>query len=48
VNSGLLFPPGNPGKFPASFSLTFTKPGRFEYWCLVHAEAGQRSIIVVQ
>ncbi len=48
VNSGLLFPPGNPGKFPSSFSLTFTKPGRFEYWCLVHAETGQRGIIVVQ
>ena len=47
VNSGLLFPPGNAGKFPSSFSLTFAKPGRFEYWCLVHAEAGQRGIIVV-
>ncbi len=48
VNSGLLFPPGNPGKLASSFSLTFTKPGRFEYWCLVHAEAGQRGIVVVQ
>jgi plastocyanin len=48
VNSGLLFPPGNPGKSPSSFRLTFTTPGRFEYWCLVHAEAGQRGIIVVQ
>jgi len=48
VNSGLLFPPGNPGKLTASFSLTFTKSGRFEYWCLVHADVGQRGIIVVQ
>jgi len=48
VNSGLLFPPGNPGKLPSSFSLTFTKPGRFEYWCLVHADVGQRGVIVVQ
>ena len=40
VNSGLLFPPGNAGKLPSSFSLTFTKPGRFDCWCLVHAEAG--------
>jgi plastocyanin len=48
VNSGLLFPPDNPGKLPSSFSLTFTTPGRFEYWCLVHAEVGQRGIIVVQ
>jgi len=48
VNSGLLFPPGNLGKFPSTFSLTFTKPGRYEYWCLVHAEAGQRGVVVVQ
>ena len=48
VNSGMLFPPGNPGHQPASFSLTFTTPGRFEYWCLVHAETGQRAAIIVQ
>jgi plastocyanin len=48
VNSGMLFPPGNPGKAPSSFSLTFTKPGRFEYWCLIHADVGQRGTIVVQ
>ena len=48
VNSGMLFPPGNPGKLPSSFSLTFTTPGRFEYWCLIHAEAGQRGTIVVR
>ena len=48
VNSGLLFPPGNPGHQPSSFSLTFTTPGRFEYWCLVHAETGQRATIIVQ
>ena len=47
VNSGMLFPPGNP-KLPSSFSLTFTTPGRYEYWCLIHAEAGQRGIIVVR
>lgn len=48
VNSGLLFPPGNPGHQPSLFSLTFATPGRFEYWCLVHAETGQRGTIVVQ
>jgi plastocyanin len=48
VNSGMLFPPGNPGHQPSSFSLTFTAPGRFEYWCLVHAETGQRATIIVQ
>ena len=47
VNSGVLYPPGS-GTLPSSFSLTFTKPGRFEYWCLVHADVGQRGTIVVQ
>src|SRR4029077_4362264 len=48
VNSGMLFPPGNPGKLPSSFSLTFTTPGRFEYWCLIHADVGQRATIIVK
>lgn len=48
VNSGLLFPAGNAANLPSSFSLTFTKPGRYEYWCLVHKDAGQRGIIIVK
>jgi plastocyanin len=48
VNSGMIFPPGNPAKLPSSYSLTFTTPGRFEYWCLIHADVGQRGTIVVQ
>ena len=48
VNSGLLFPAGNPAHLPSSFSLTFTKPGRYEYWCLVHKDAGQRGVIIVK
>ncbi|HWC73393.1 MAG TPA: plastocyanin/azurin family copper-binding protein, partial [Gemmatimonadales bacterium] len=48
VNSGMLFPPGNPAKLPSSYSLTFTTPGRFEYWCLIHADVGQRGTIIVQ
>ena len=47
VNSGMLFPPGNP-KLPSSFSLTFTTPGTFEYWCLIHADVGQHGTIVVR
>jgi plastocyanin len=48
VNSGLLAAPGAPGHSPSSFSLTFTKPGRYVYWCLVHDEAHQEGIIVVK
>jgi plastocyanin len=48
VNSGLLFPAGNPAHLPSSFRLTFTKPGRYEYWCLVHKDAGQSGVIVVK
>jgi len=48
VNSGMIFPPGNAAKLPSSYSLTFTTPGRFEYWCLIHADVGQRGTIVVQ
>jgi plastocyanin len=48
VNSGLLGAPGAPGKAPSSFSLTFTKPGRYVYWCLVHDEAHQEGVIVVK
>jgi len=47
LNSGMLFPPGTPG-LPSSFSLTFNTPGRFEYWCLIHAETGQRATIIVE
>ena len=48
VNSGLLFPAGNPAHLPSSFRLTFTKPGRYDYWCLVHKDAGQHGIIIVK
>ena len=47
VNSGLLYPPGAPRQ-TSSFSLTFTKPGRYEYWCIVHADVGQKGIVVVK
>lgn len=47
VNSGLLYPVGTPGN-ASSFSLTFTKPGRYEYWCIVHADVGQKGIVVVK
>jgi plastocyanin len=46
VNSGLLAAPG--GYSPSSFSLTFTKPGRYVYWCLVHHDEGQEGVIIVK
>lgn len=48
VNSGLLFPPRAPGARPSSFSLTFTKPGRYEYWCVVHEDVNMKGVIVVK
>jgi plastocyanin len=48
INSGLLAAPGAPSQAPSSFSLTFTKPGRYVYWCLVHHEAHQEGIIIVK
>jgi hypothetical protein len=36
------------GNSPSSFSLTFTKPGRYVYWCLVHDEAHQEGIIIAK
>ena len=48
VNSGLLGGPGAPGNPPSSFSLTFTKPGRYVYWCLVHDKEDQRGVVIVK
>jgi len=46
VNSGILVPQGAPG--PGSYSLTFTKAGRYEYWCIVHVPEGMKGVIVVR
>jgi plastocyanin len=48
INSGLIGAPGAPSHAPTSFSLKFTKPGRYEYWCLVHDEAHQEGVIIVK
>ncbi len=48
VNSGILFPPGAPGNPPTSFSLTFPKSGRYEYWCLVHSDQIMKGTIIVK
>ncbi len=48
VNSGILYPPGAPAPLPKSYSLTFTKAGRYTYVCVTHAELGMYGIIVVK
>lgn len=46
ANSGILQPAGIPGTPPGRYSLTFTKPGRYEYVCIVHPE--MRSAVIVK
>lgn len=48
VNSGILFPAGAPGNPPTSFSLTFTKAGRYEYYCIIHAPWQMKGTVIVQ
>jgi len=45
-NSGRLAPLGTPG--PLTYSLTFTKPGTYTYWCAIHVPEGMRGTVVVQ
>lgn len=48
VNSGFLYPARSAQDPPSSFSLTFTKPGRYVYWCLVHANEQQQGVVIVK
>ncbi len=45
-NSTVLVPPGGPG--PNTYSLTFTKPGTYTYWCVVHVPEGMKGVIIVK
>jgi plastocyanin len=49
VGSGILFtPPFGPPGAPTSYSLTFTRAGRYEYWCMVHIANNMKGTIVVR
>jgi plastocyanin len=43
-NSGLLLT-GSPG--PQAYTVKFTKPGSFEYMCVLHDEGGMKGVIAV-
>jgi len=45
-NSGILFAANPPG--PTQYSLTFSKPGTYTYWCVVHVPEGMRGTVIVQ
>lgn len=45
-NSGILLPVNPPG--PTEYSLTFSKPGTYTYWCVVHVPEGMRGTVIVQ
>jgi hypothetical protein len=44
-NSGLLLT-GSPGL--QTYTVTFSKPGTYEYLCVIHDEGGMKGTIVVQ
>ncbi len=51
VHSGNFFGPGAMPPFPTaptSFSLTFTKPGQYEYVCLFHQAEGMKGTVIVR
>ncbi len=49
ANSGLLFTKGfGPPNAPTSYSLTFTKPGRYTYFCWVHTTTKMGAVIIVK
>ena len=33
---------------PRTYSLTFTRPGTYTYWCVVHVPQGMKGVINVQ
>jgi plastocyanin len=45
-NSGILLAVNPPG--PTEYTLTFTTPGRFTYWCTVHVMDGMRGTVIVR
>ncbi|MHB8732454.1 MAG: cupredoxin domain-containing protein [bacterium] len=45
-NSGILFPVNPPG--PTEYSLKFSKPGTYTYWCIVHVAEGMTGTIIVR
>ena len=45
-NSGILLPVNPPG--PTEYSLTFSKPGTYTYWCVVHVPEGMSGTVIVQ
>ncbi|HEV2358860.1 MAG TPA: plastocyanin/azurin family copper-binding protein [bacterium] len=45
-NSQILLPVNPPG--PTEYSLTFSKPGTYTYWCVVHVPEGMSGTVIVQ
>jgi hypothetical protein len=46
-NSGVLVPAPAPAG-PHLYSVTFTKPGTYTYWCVVHVPEGMKGTAIVQ
>lgn len=48
ATSGQLFPTSAPPDTPKNFSLTFAKPGQYEYVCMFHEQAGMKGTVIVR
>jgi plastocyanin len=49
ATSGMLFPAGAPPHLPKSYTLTFARPGRYEYACPFHdGPLGMKGTVIVR
>lgn len=48
ASSGTLFPTTAPPNLPKEFTLTFSRPGRYEYLCILHEDRAMKGTVMVR